>query len=276
MPTGLTSKENRNNCPDTTTNARKEIGSVDQVGTYEIEYTWTSLSGIKGKGKRFLKVVPETIKLSYNINVLEGREVDSWTNSTCMGKIDSEGNCYKDILVGYNYGDLSRPTRVGYIFKGWYDEEQIDAENPGNGNLVVSTTKVLNKNSHSLYAQWERKKATVNLDSTLNGRPATYAGTTSVNASYNLPLNNIDIPKRNFDIIFNKNDVSEENGTTEATTSESSLVAAWDFGGYYDNSNIQYIDSTGAGIKPWDKISEEATLYAKWSNGKIILPRRVA
>ena len=256
----------------TTTNDRKEIGSTDKVGTYEIEYTWISLSGTKGRGKRFLKVVPETIKLLYNVEVLEGHEVDAWTNSTCMGKIDSEGNCYKDILVGYNYGDLSRPIRTGYTFAGWYDEVQENAESSGNGNKIISTTKVLNKNDHIIYAQWERGKYGVTLNSELNGRPATYLGTTSLEAKYNLPLNQIDKPKREFDIIFNKNDVSEENGTTTATVDESSLVARWDFEGYYDSSNIQYIDSTGIGNKAWDKTDENTILYAKWTNGRITLP----
>jgi hypothetical protein len=37
--------------------------------------------------------------------------------------------------------------------------------------------------------------------------------------------------------------------------------------GYYDSEEenaTQYTDSNGNSIKPWDKLDENATLYAKW------------
>ncbi len=259
------------NFDKTTGTMSNEIGSTDQVGTYEMTYSWISKSGIKGTGKRFLKVVPDTIKLTYNVDVIEGRPVDAWTPATCMGTISPEGVCSKDILVGYNYNNLSRPTRTGYIFKGWFTEKQTDAENPGNGTEITDTTKVLNKSSHTIYAHWERRKSNVILDSTLNGRPAVETGSQSVTAKYNLPLDSITIPRRYYDVVFNLNDASEGKGTTYATSTSSSLVATWDFEGYFDDENKKYISSTGEGITPWDKI-EDTILHAKWTNGKITLP----
>ena len=249
-----------------------EIGSTEQVGTYEITYNWISKSGTKGTGTRFLKVVPGTIKLTYNVDVLEGKPADAWTPATCMGTISEDGICSKNILVNYNYNTLSKPYRRGYTLLGWYTEKQTDPENPGiNGNLITENTKVLNKEDHTIYAHWDRKRYGVTLDSTLNGRPAISPGTQTVTAKYNLPLEDIEIPTRYFDIVFNKNDVSESNGTTEATISHDNLVATWDFKGYYSSSNDMYIDETGKGIKNWD-IDEETILKAKWENGRITLP----
>ena len=248
-----------------------EVGTTDQVGTYEMTYTWTSKSGTTGTGKRYLKVVPGTITVTYNVDILEGKPADAWTPATCMGTISPTGVCTKDILIGYNYNTLSRPYRRGYILYGWFNEKQTDAENPGNGQEIKDTTKVLLKEDHTIYAHWQRKEYNVLLDSTLNDRPAVNPGTTSLTAKYNLYLDDITIPRRYYDIIFNKNDISESNGTTAATISDSNLVATWDFLGYYSTANDMYIDANGKGVKLWD-IDEATTLYSKWDNGRITLP----
>ena len=248
-----------------------EVGTTDQVGTYEMTYTWTSKSGTNGTGKRYLKVVPGTITVTYNVDILEGKPADAWTPATWMGTISPTGVCTKDILIGYNYNTLSRPYRRGYILYGWFNEKQTDAENPGNGQEIKDTTKVLLKEDHTIYAHWQRKEYNVLLDSTLNDRPAVNPGTTSLTAKYNLYLDDITIPRRYYDIIFNKNDISESNGTTAATISDSNLVATWDFLGYYSTANDMYIDASGKGVKLWD-IDEATTLYSKWDNGRITLP----
>ena len=253
-----------------------ELGSTEQVGTYEIEYYWVSKSGTKGSGKRFLKVVPDTVTITYDVDVLEGNKVDEWTNATCVGKIstvDDKKVCTKEVLVGYNYNTLSRPTRTGYNFAGWYREKQADPENPGNGLEVTSNNKVVEKTSHTIYAHWDRKRFGVTLDSTLNGRPAVEPGTTNVIARYNVPLQDITIPKRYFDVSFNLNDSRNSNGTTEGTSTESVIVANWDFGGYTTAGPDPkiYIDSEGHGTYPWTELSD-TTLYSIWSNGLITLP----
>ncbi len=255
-------------------NANNEIGSSTQIGTYEIDYYWVSKSGTKGTGKRFLKVVPNTITITYDVGVLEGNPVQEWTTATCIGKISTVNDakvCTKEVLVGYNYNTLSRPIRTGYTFIGWFKDKQTDPENPGNGIEITANNKVVEKTNHTLYAHWDRKRFGVTLNSDLNGRPATNPGTTSVSAKYNVILENITIPERVFDIIFNLNDSRVANGTTEGTSSSNVLNARWNFDGYYTESGKNYINSQGHGTTPWTEL-EDTELYAHWSNGSITLP----
>ena len=249
-----------------------ELGSTEQIGTYEMEYYWVSKSGTKGTGKRYLKVVPDTITITYNVDLIEGLEwpVDDWTNSTCMGKINGK-TCTKEVLVGYNYSSLSQPTRTGYDFVGWYREQQKYADAPGNGIHVTSSNKVVDKTSHTLYAHWDRKKYGVTLNSKLNERPAVDPGDTSVEAKFNVVLPNVRIPARYFDVSFNLNDSRNSNGTTEATADASVLRATWNFEGYHTESGKYYIDSQGHGTEPWTELAD-TELYATWTDGKITLP----
>lgn len=60
------------------------------------------------------------------------------------GKVDiSQGT----FVCGKNYGTLPVPTRTGYVFDGWYTSKN-------GGTKVTDSTKVINKNAHTLYAKW--------------------------------------------------------------------------------------------------------------------------
>ncbi len=51
---------------------------------------------------------------------------------------------------GPTYGELPMPSRDGYTFEGWWTEPE------GKGTPVTSTTKVVAKSGHTLFAQWHR------------------------------------------------------------------------------------------------------------------------
>lgn len=56
-----------------------------------------------------------------------------------------DGEVYKTTEVRKNseYGSIERPTKEGYTFLGWYDE---------NNNLLEETTKITNDTVY--YAKW--------------------------------------------------------------------------------------------------------------------------
>jgi len=89
---------------------------------------------------------------------------------------------FKNISYGSSYGELPTPTREGYIFKGWYTEEN-------GGELVNSDTIVSIDGNHNLYAQWEKiyqvnfvdysKNLFTAPGRTQNGITSTYASATN-------------------------------------------------------------------------------------------------
>lgn len=58
----------------------------------------------------------------------------------------------KYVKFGEKYGELPVTSRLGYEFLGWYTSK-IEGE----GERVTSTSRVNVKNSHMLYARWEKK-----------------------------------------------------------------------------------------------------------------------
>lgn len=51
------------------------------------------------------------------------------------------------VYPGETYGTIANATRGDYAFKGWYTAAK-------GGSKVIATTKITNKNNHTLYAQW--------------------------------------------------------------------------------------------------------------------------
>ena len=93
-------------------------------------------------GPNFYAVYARDISLIYN---------DHFDADILVTFDAGEGNVESaDKLVAYNspYGKLPIPTRPGYVFGGWYTEEN------GNGTEVTAQTQVTNSADHTLYAKW--------------------------------------------------------------------------------------------------------------------------
>lgn len=65
------------------------------------------------------------------------------------GKVDTTP---KELVKGQSFGLLPTPKLAGWTFKGWYSDEKFKRK-------VVSTT-IVNKDSYTLYAKWEKAKKT--------------------------------------------------------------------------------------------------------------------
>ena len=65
------------------------------------------------------------------------------------GKVDTTP---KELVKGQSFGLLPTPKLAGWTFKGWYSNDKFKRK-------VVSTT-IVNKDSYTLYAKWEKAKKT--------------------------------------------------------------------------------------------------------------------
>ncbi len=62
------------------------------------------------------------------------------------------------VTFGEPYNLLPTPRRKGYVFKGWFTEEE---GNNGTGTEILNTTRCDISNDHTLYAKWEPVTVTV-------------------------------------------------------------------------------------------------------------------
>lgn len=62
------------------------------------------------------------------------------------------------VTFGETYNLLPTPRRKGYVFKGWFTEEE---GNNGTGTEILNTTRCDISNDHTLYAKWEPVTVTV-------------------------------------------------------------------------------------------------------------------
>lgn len=60
----------------------------------------------------------------------------------------------KNVTYNSTYGSLPTPTRIGYMFNGWYTKST-------GGTKVTSSTKVTTAKNHNIYAQWTAKQLTI-------------------------------------------------------------------------------------------------------------------
>lgn len=128
------------------------------------------------------KIVSSNVTSTFNMNIKNGYE---YKNKDCIGNavVNKDGNhlnisnitadtiCNiffksKDVIVTYDsnrgssctpnslimsynsYYDLScTPYRNGFSFNGWYSQKN-------DGTKITSSSRVLNSNNHSIYAQW--------------------------------------------------------------------------------------------------------------------------
>ncbi len=56
----------------------------------------------------------------------------------------------KAVTKGKRYGTLAKPSRTGYVFKGWYTAKS-------GGKKITSKSKVKISKNHTIYARWKKK-----------------------------------------------------------------------------------------------------------------------
>ena len=128
---------------------------------------------------------------------------------------------------------MTRPTRTGYTFGGYYTGTN------GSGTQYYNANGGSAKNwdrtsATTLYAKWTANTYTVTLD-----KQEGTGGSNSVTATYNSAMPSMTRPTR----------------------------TGYAFGGYYTETNgsgTQYYNANGESAKNWDKTTA-TTLYAKWT-----------
>ena len=120
---------------------------------------------------------------------------------------------------------LYDPTKTGYTFVDWYTEAAFT-------NVITSLTL---EQDYSLYAKWQAKTYTVNLD-----KQGGTGGSNSITATYDSAMPAITLP----------------------------TYSGYIFRGYFDEtsgSGNKYYSYDGSSAKNWDKdLSSNGTLYAYW------------
>ena len=128
---------------------------------------------------------------------------------------------------------MTRPTRTGYTFGGYYTGTNGGGTQYYNAN--GGSARNWDKTSATtLYAKWTANQYTVTLD-----KQEGTGGSNSVTATYNSAMPSMTKPTR----------------------------TGYTFGGYYTGTNgsgTQYYNANGGSTKNWDKTSA-TTLYAKWT-----------
>lgn len=159
-----------------------------------------------------------------------------WEGKTFTVTFDKEngieGTSSVAAVFNENMPSASAPSRVGYIFKGYFDERN-GAGTQYYSEDMTSVSKWNKSSAATLYAYWEARTYTVSFD--YNGGNGNNDDVISTYDS-NMPTIT-DIPTRN----------------------------GYIFTGYFDaiNGGEKYYNADLTSAKAWDKV-ENTTLYAQW------------
>lgn len=109
----------------------------------QVEWPAHTIQGIKGSYASNATKIQDTWKF-------EEVAYDSKAVFDASGGTVSETS--KELVKGQGFGLLPTPKLAGWTFKGWYSDDKFKRK-------VVSTT-IVNKDSYTLYAKWEREEKT--------------------------------------------------------------------------------------------------------------------
>jgi len=125
------------------------VNSINYINENKIGFSTKDMENIKNYGISTIDVnfddilnVSDDVVVTYNYN----------------GGYGSEKN--KIMKYNYRYEGLAIPVREGYIFEGWYLDEELTQK-------ISEETKVSNLNDHSIYAKWSEVAIRVTFN--LNG-----------------------------------------------------------------------------------------------------------
>lgn len=205
----------------------------------------------------------------------------------------------KSVTYNSTYGDLPKPSRTGYTFKGWFTDES-------GGTQITKDSKVTITANQTLYAQWTANKYTV----TFNTNGGT-CDTTSKSVTYNSTYGELPKPTQTGHVF--KGWFTAESGGTQVTkdskvtiTANQTLYAQWTLnsytvtldanGGTVSDDSVTVTYSKGYGTLPeptrdgytflgWFTAADggtevtasttvttnkDHTLYAHWQKNKIV------
>ena len=150
---------------------------------------------------------------------------------------------------------LPTPTRVGYVFNGWYDDSVAGTKIGESGAAYTPSKNV------TLYAHWTAITYTV----TYNGNGATSGSTASSSHIYDiekeLTANNFE---RKYTVTYNANG---------GTTSKSSSIATYSFSGWsLTASGAKVYNNKEKVINLTNVNNGQVPLYAKWNSTSVNLP----
>lgn len=187
----------------------------------------------------------------YKIGRYEGRIASG--HFYCLLDYGDENVQTFNIVHKRSYSGLPVPTREGYVFNGWYDED---------GKLITEDTICERKYVHVLTAEWDKSETyTVRFD----GNGAT-SGTMddqvfTIGTAQTLSENKY---KMSYTVTYNYNG----NGMANSNVVVNSTFSGWgtDASGtkvYSDKQSVTNLSSTDGAV---------VRLYAVWQYGSTILP----
>ena len=149
---------------------------------------------------------------------------------TFNGNGGSVGTPSKTVTYDSTYGDLPEPTKKGYIFDGWYTNQNFETK-------VTRITEVQITENQTLYAKWRPNTYQANLYA--NGGSVS---PTSIIVTYDSPYGTLPTPTRTgytFNGWFTQSSGGDrvESTTVVKTASTHSLCAQWDANTYTVNFN---------------------------------------
>lgn len=133
-----------------------------------------------------------------------------------------------DIYYGSYIDGIISPTRVGYSFGGWYDNQNFTGEPYQDGEMFARTENL------PLYGKWTANQYTVSL----NANNGVLNGNTTMSVTYDASF----------------------------ATSTTASREGYTFEGWYDavSGGTKYMTANGESTRLWDKTAN-TTLYARWA-----------
>lgn len=158
-----------------------------------------------------------------------------WTPMEYTVTLDAAGGTGSGTATatyGQDMPEITKPTRVGYTFGGYFTQQNGGVQYyDADGNSVRTYDRT---DGVTLYAKWDANSHTVTLD--MQGGSG---GTESVEATYDSAMPSVTPPQR----------------------------TGYTFGGYFQHANgegAQYYYANGESARTFD-IDDACTLYAKWT-----------
>ncbi|MBR5869780.1 MAG: peptidoglycan DD-metalloendopeptidase family protein, partial [Clostridia bacterium] len=120
------------------------IGTMGSSGYSEARHLHFELCGaVDIQGSYYANTDPQ------DSNVGKTNYIYSLGTPVTLNYKDNYGTTERIYIDNSTYGTLITPKNPGYVFQGWYTKEN------GQGTKINSTTALISKDAHNLYAYWK-------------------------------------------------------------------------------------------------------------------------